>query len=369
MPIGSTFYPHLIIGIIAVIIMTIIIIILIHSYFKSRNSSTLIFASYFALANFWAIGSTFYPIFEPRIAAYSFAVVAITSSYLGFYALFLFLEIINYDKINMPRAIFFACAVSWTIVLMIINPFYSYLRLEDIQNFGYLTRPSTLFSIIQAIILLGIGLEYIITAYRVRKVAVTSAQKDQAIWFIVGAVFGVFGNIIASIVRMIIFFPALMLLVSGISVALQGMAYVKDPDVAFVLPFEVESLMVINASGINLFTKIFDPSKKLDEGLISGMISGIRAFMEEAFGIKSQMKEIIFGDHHILLDLRESMGAFIVSNTSSGTLKIALNKFTDFFESEFSNYLEGSVEMSVFKPADEAVEKYFGFLPGGWKSQ
>ena len=48
-------------------------------------------------------------------------------------------------------------------------------------------------------------------------------------------------------------------------------------------------------------------------------------------GIKSQMKEIIFGDRHILLDLRENMGAFIVSNTSSGTLKIALNKLDKSF--------------------------------------
>ena len=184
----------------------------------------------------------------------------------------------------------------------------------------------------------------------------------------IGVVIGVFGNIFVSIIRWIINIPALMLLVAAIGMVLVGSAYVREPDVAFVLPFEVENLMVINSSGINLFTKIFDPSKKLEEGLISGMISGIRAFMEEAFGIKSQMKEIIFGDHHILLDLREKMGAFIVSNTSSGTLKIALNKFTDFFESEFSDYLDGSVEMSVFDTADKVVEKYFGFLPGAWKT-
>ncbi|NVM01943.1 MAG: hypothetical protein HWN67_06385 [Candidatus Helarchaeota archaeon] len=368
MPIGSAYIAHLIIGIFATILLSIVFFILIYSYIKSKNTSTLYFASFFALNVFWAFGSTFYPILEATYA-YALAVAAISSCYLGFYAIFLFLELINYDNVDKKRAVFFACAVSGTIFLMIINPFFNYLKLEEIPNFGYLTRPSTLFSIFQAVILLGIGLEYFITAYRVKKVAVTPAQKDQATLFMAGVSIGVFGNILVSIIRWIINFPALMLLTVVVSMILVGMAYIREPEVAFVLPFEVESLMVINASGINLFTKIFDPSKKLEEGLISGMISGIRAFMEEAFGIKSQMKEIIFGDHHILLDLREKMGAFIVSNTSSGTLKIALNKFTDFFESEFSEYLEGSVEMSVFKPADKAVEKYFGFLPGAWKSQ
>ena len=70
-----------------------------------------------------------------------------------------------------------------------------------------------------------------------------------------GVVTGVFGNIIASIIRLIINFPALMLLVGAAGMFLAGMAFVKDPDVAFVLPFEVQNLMVINYSGISLYSK------------------------------------------------------------------------------------------------------------------
>lgn len=115
---------------------------------------------------------------------------------------------------------------------------------------------------------------------------------------------------------------------------------------------------------------MFDPSKGVNELLISGMISAISSFMCEALGIKSQLKEINTGDHYILLDLRDKIGVFIVTNTSSRTLKIALEKFTNFFETEFAKYLEKKVvDLDDFKTAASAVEKYFGFLPGAWKYQ
>jgi hypothetical protein len=280
----------------------------------------------------------------------------------------------------MKRAIFFATLVSVTIVLMMFNPYSSYLRIEYINEFGYLTRPSTLFSILQAIILLGIGFEYIITAYRVKKVAVTPAQKNQAIWFIVGAICGVFGNIIASILRGRYrkgcrygsnYKTRLFLrLVSAVSMVLQGMAFTKDPDVAFVLPFEVQSLMVLNNYGMNLYTRIFDSKLDVDENLTSSMISAITLFMQEALGIKSELEEIIFRSRHILLDIREKIWVFIVANLASKTLKIALKKFTDYFVSKFSKFLEDPViNYENFKPAMKGVEKYFGFLPGDWKTQ
>ncbi|MFX0133331.1 MAG: hypothetical protein ACFFDN_06795 [Candidatus Hodarchaeota archaeon] len=84
MPIGSLYIAHLIIGIFAILMLSIVFFILIYSYIKSKNTSTLLFASFFALNAFWAFGSTFYPILE-RTYAYALAVAAISSCYLGFY--------------------------------------------------------------------------------------------------------------------------------------------------------------------------------------------------------------------------------------------------------------------------------------------
>ena len=133
--------------------------------------------------------------------------------------------------------------------------------------------------------------------------------------------------------------------------------------------FRVYNLMVINKAGINIYAKNFGGSEELNEVLISGMITGITAFMEEALGVKSQLKAIIFGDRYVLLDLREKFGVFIDSETASKTLKIALEKFADYFDSEFSEYLnKSSKNVNVYKSAIAGVEKYFGFLPGAWKS-
>lgn len=70
---GSDFTLHLITGLAAIIIITTVFITLIYSYVKSKNTSTLLFASFFAITDFWALGSTFYPVIVDFIYMFSLA--------------------------------------------------------------------------------------------------------------------------------------------------------------------------------------------------------------------------------------------------------------------------------------------------------
>ncbi|MFX0134818.1 MAG: hypothetical protein ACFFDN_14345 [Candidatus Hodarchaeota archaeon] len=368
MPFGSSYISYLISGIISIVIIIIVCITLIHSYIKSKNSSTIFYIFFFVMLGVWAFGTTFYPIMDTIDSAFLFQITGVIFVYFGFYSLFIFLELINYDKINVVRAVLFASVIIIFLVLIAVASSLL-IKYEYLLNFGFTNKPSYLASILQGILLIGIGIEYVYTAYRLKKIAETPAQKQQAIWFMAGPAIGIFGVALIPIFRLIIDFPGFLLLFSSIGMALSGMAFIKDPNVAFFLPFRVYNLMVIDTAGINIFHQKFGGYKDVNEVLVSGMITGITSFMEEALGVKSQLRAIIFGDRYVLLDLREKFGVFIDSETASKTLKIALEKFADYFESEFSEHLNKSTKnINVYKSAINGVEKYFGFLPGAWKS-
>ncbi|NHI91411.1 MAG: hypothetical protein EAX96_02840 [Candidatus Lokiarchaeota archaeon] len=324
------------------------------------------FSFFFIFAAFWAFGTTIFPIF-PYFYARLILDIAVIVSYIGFFILFLSLELMNFAKINVIRTVFFSSIISITTVLIIIDP--NYLLTTYLSDFGgYVGRPSILFSVLQLVIVAGISTEYVFTAFRIKKIAETSVQKQQVILFILGISIGLYGMIIASLIRWIINFPALMLLIGAIGMFIMGIGFIRDPDIAFALPFKVQSLTVINTAGANLFTKKFHQSKNISEDLLSGAISGISLLMQELLGVITSLKEVVFGDRIIILDIRKEFGVFIIAQQSSTTLKIALNNFTNHFEQEFSDHLSRSFDLAVFQDANKYVEKYFGFLPGAWKT-
>ncbi len=368
MTFSISYLIYIITGIISTsLIMFIGIFLIVKSYSKTKNTTTLLFSSSFLMLGFWSFGSTLFPIL-PENYAVLLIDVSVISCYIALYALFLSLELINYDKVSLYRAVTFACVISVTSVFIIYDP--SYLQVEYLIDFGgYSSRPSTLFSILQLIIVVGISTEFMITAFRIRKVAETPAQKQQANTFIIGAIVGLYGMIPASIIRWIINFPALMLLVASIGIVILGFAFQKDSNVAFVLPFRVQNLIVITAGGVNLFSRSSHSSENISEDLISGAISAISLLMQEALGTISNLEEVRFGDRYILLEVRENFVVFIIAYSTSTTLKIALKKFASYFDNKFKNTLNSVVDLKFYEQAEEGVVKYFGFLPGAWKSK
>ena len=82
-------YPvHLITGIFAIIMSLIVCSILFYSYFKSKSTPTLLLATAFSLFVLWSFGSILYPILTPYELAYTWMVIPVYASYIGFYIIF-----------------------------------------------------------------------------------------------------------------------------------------------------------------------------------------------------------------------------------------------------------------------------------------
>ncbi|TFF89097.1 MAG: hypothetical protein EU549_01780 [Promethearchaeota archaeon] len=368
MSFGIYYIYYLISGIISIILLSLVCIILIRSYLKSKNTSTLYFIISFILIDFWSIVTTIYPILP-----YDYALIvsntAISLVYLGFYSLFLFLETINFKSINVYRATFFSVLITIAITLVLTR--YGG-TLEYVPNFGYIQTPGLIMVLIQGMMLAGILILFLYTIIRIRRLAGNPDEQFQANFFTLGVIIMVFGGLFSQPIRILfqnifaVDFRGFLILFISIGAVFTAIAYLKNPDVAFNLPFKVRYLMVLSRAGICFYSIAFEESEEINDVLVSGMISGITGFMVEALGIKTQLKEIVFGDKHIILDLREKIGVFIISDSSSKMLKKALRTFTDYFESNFSEHLDSN-NIDHFSPAEEGVKKYFKFLMGKWK--
>ena len=162
MQLGTAYLAYLIIGIFAIILIIITTLLVILRVIRgSKNKLFIALVMFFVFLSVWAIASSIFPIFNFETAS-KIAITVPISAYLGFYSLYLFTESVIFVRINIFRSTFFACVITATSTLMIADP--TYLNLTYIVDFGYYVAPSILFSIMQLIILAGVGAVFMVMA-------------------------------------------------------------------------------------------------------------------------------------------------------------------------------------------------------------
>ncbi|MFX0101760.1 MAG: hypothetical protein ACFFCS_19505 [Candidatus Hodarchaeota archaeon] len=141
---------------------------------------------------------------------------------------------------------------------------------------------------------------------------------------------------------------------------------VKEPRLAYVLPFKVLRLAVIDTGGgLMLFNHSWlRDDEVVDDQLFSGMIQGIGMILDEAVR-RGNVEEIKLNKAILILERSEKypVACVLVASNSSRSLRIALSNFASKFYSQFSQHFNPPYETTVFEPAKELVEECFQFVP------
>ena len=134
-------------------------------------------------------------------------------------------------------------------------------------------------------------------------------------------------------------------------------------------PLEFFLLLVINEAGVPIFHYSFDRKQelKVDLPLISGALSAVSSFMNEATGEKGAKLNLVrHGTHFILSDSNiegEKVTATIFANKNDPELSIILSKFLNRFLTKYEEELRNwNGEIGVFKDAIDDAEEIFGPL-------
>lgn len=162
--------------------------------------------------------------------------------------------------------------------------------------------------------------------------------------------------------------PALLQILISISSILISYAIVKEPRLAFILPFKAIRLNVISTdTGIPIFNYTWNPDEKhdlSDDALFSGLLHGINLFASQTIN-RGKIREIVL-DNGILM-LRSSIKYPIVcvltATRSSKVLQQALDNFAFQFFEEYNIYLDSEHNLEEFSSAVVLIKKHFPFVP------
>jgi hypothetical protein len=160
--------------------------------------------------------------------------------------------------------------------------------------------------------------------------------------------------------------PGLDAVVFSIAAVLFAYVFVKKPQLAFLLPFRVTRLTVIDTqNGVALFTHIWEHlPNAVDEDLFSGMLQGITGILNEALH-KGNLREITLDDATLILNRSEEYNAacILVTTKATPSLRNALRAFAEDFYARFGPHLNSSGEVTPFASAAELVATHFAFVP------
>ncbi len=152
-----------------------------------------------------------------------------------------------------------------------------------------------------------------------------------------------------------IFIPLGLILIS--------LSYGLSNQVAFLIPQEIDSLIIVHDSGIPLlkydFRELHDEKDPL---LIGGAITAITTLMREAFNVTTKIREVIFQDRLLLLEIRETTAFILVAERKSTFIVEALKRTADNFMQRFHDELKVfNGEIDVFQPFIPEILKAFGY--------
>jgi len=161
--------------------------------------------------------------------------------------------------------------------------------------------------------------------------------------------------------------PGIHLLAEAIGGIITTWAFVKQPHLAYILPFKVMRLFVIDSrNGIDIFDHAWiQEGASVESTLLSGMLQGINSLFQESFQ-RGNLKEIIMDLGVLMLAVAERSPIIVALFTtkSSCSLRYSLSMFTNAFTSKYKKTIDqGAHEQSVFGDAIELVKECFPYIP------
>nr|MDO8109085.1 hypothetical protein [Candidatus Sigynarchaeota archaeon] len=226
----------------------------------------------------------------------------------------------------------------------------------------YVTNQQSLFIGLLVMFLISIATYYILIIYW----NAPASLKRQARLALVGCVIFGFGNMVIAYSKLEYIFPGATSLSSAIGYFIYAISFVREPRLAYILPFRVISLTVFETTGgIPVFSHTWKKTGEfIDDSLFSGMLQGIGLVLDEM--INAGDLEEIKTSRAVLLIKKcktHSIACVLVTTRYSRTLRLALHAFAEKFFAKYQQFVTKTIETSQFASASTLVDECFAFIP------
>ncbi len=140
--------------------------------------------------------------------------------------------------------------------------------------------------------------------------------------------------------------------------------YLRPKGAPFLHPRRIDRLLVLNESGLPLFSLTFGSAPAIDETLLSGFLSAIISMVRETADSQAIIRSIKLDDLELLMAKEHSILSVLVVEKSSHYLMLSLSAFIKQFYTTFKEEInkDAIVEKShYYGKARLLAKEYFGF--------
>ena len=202
------------------------------------------------------------------------------------------------------------------------------------------------------------------TYYLMYKKSVT--KKPQAKLLLLGSILGFLGTIIAMLIELFIF-PELVLefLMIAVASSIVGIAYLRNPYVAYLLVQDIYKVMIIQKSGLLCYSRDLSKEVVMEDSAIAGLLYAMISFGSEVLGVKDRQSEInilAFGDKKIITKFHFDIIGVVITNEVSEAIIDAIERFTVEFWERYGLYIKDLGFVSVPSEADNLLQREFNLL-------
>jgi len=331
---------------------------------KSYMGNKLRISIYLAIANIslavWAVHSTLYPSVSDLDTACIMYEIGVIASYFGMFMVFVFVERAKKGSVSVSKSFVYGTlfgAISFLLLARVPPP--NGFAMNTIPDFGYYAAAQVPFIILQLIFMLSVAIQFTKMTYEMFRHSDVK-NKQQPLLLLIGSFIAFYGAMIAIVMVEIFFVPSMILLVVAIGVFIIAISFTKDPRVAYILPYDVVLLGILDETGVPIYTHKF-MSVDINESVFTGALSAITTLMKHALGTKESIDLVEAGEYKIILELREKIGGYIITNRGGKILRDGLTNILDNIEKIIT---EEKDEKTFENETNALVKKYLGFLRG-----
>ena len=350
---------NVIIGLIAFIPIFSAFILALHEYLKNKHRHALFMSLGWFFVTLWCVFVISATLLLSQFISYLIFLVWIPTGYV----VVLLLDSFSRESVD-PRKILLITGLSTALLIFSFEPniIVSYTYPTGEKAFANaMGRP---FTYSFALLTLSIGGLFAYYTYKIH-INVPQSLNFYSRINLTGAItMGVITPIIVGlgIEKMI---PAINMITMAIGALTMTIAFLKEPKLAFILPFKAIRLTVIERSGLPLFSYSWSKLDDLvEEELFSGMLQAVSMFVDESLQ-KGNVKEIHL-DRAILILQRSKhypTVCVLVANKSSQSLRRALDSFSERFDSKYSQHFSLPIQTKPFETGIDLIRECFPFVP------
>jgi len=187
--------------------------------------------------------------------------------------------------------------------------------------------------------------------------------KKEALIFFLGVTIS---SVIAVIIYTFYYLDPIFIIISDLILSIGiftfNYAIIKEPKLLYILPFEVNRILVKDRDGFPLFDHDWSESK-ISDSMFTGFINAVQLMSEEVIH-KGGLLDIILTDGILILRESEYITIGLVASKSSKLLRTSIINFANDFEEKFMKLLKTSCrDIGKYDGAYELLDKYFSNFP------